>query len=232
MNLSFRIAAFLSVWLVCTPVFAKPQEETVFLFQNRKVTVLVPDGFGFASNKSDRGIMTLELVDPKDRVRMQITFLPDLEGRFTAARTQKEFMNETFHDFVDTSVEKAMQFEELEPKTGSGTYCVFTDAKLVGKTKLPRISALHGGAQDLARRGRRFHRVQQRNHLEGIPIGDDDAAPKRTGKARLPAAVKGLTGPAPPNPFPRVKRRKTARGLPTHAPPRHHEPLGFSPPAP
>ncbi len=146
MHLPFRIAAFLSVWLVCTPVFAKPQEETVFLFQNRKVTVLVPDGFGFASNKSDRGIMTLELVDPKDRVRMQITFLPDLEGRFAAARTQKEFMNETFHDFVDTSVEKAMQFEELEPKTGSGTYCVFTDAKLVGKTKLPPGEYLHSTA--------------------------------------------------------------------------------------
>lgn len=146
MNLPFRIAALGLLWLAGGTLFAKPQEETLFLFQNRKVTVLVPDGFGFASNKNDRGIITVELADPKDRVRTQITFLPDLEGRFAAARSQKEFMNETFHDFVDSSVEKAMQFEELEPKTGSGTYCVFTDAKLVGKTKLPPGEYLHSTA--------------------------------------------------------------------------------------
>ena len=146
MNLPFRIAALGLAWLVGGTLFAKPREETVFLFQNRKVTVLVPDGFGFASNKNERGIITVELADPKDKLRMQITFLPDLEGRFAAARSQKEFMNETFHDFVDSSVEKAMQFEELEPKTGSGTYCVFTDAKLVGKTKLPPGEYLHSTA--------------------------------------------------------------------------------------
>ena len=30
-----------------------------------------------------------------------------------------------------------LQFEELDPRVGSGTYCVFTDARMVGK-KIPR----------------------------------------------------------------------------------------------
>jgi hypothetical protein len=44
---------------------------------------------------------------------------------------------------VEGSVEKAMQFEELDPKVGAGTYCVFTDANLVGKAKLPPGEFLH-----------------------------------------------------------------------------------------
>lgn len=143
MNPACRILLIWTACLLCVPAFAKEQEETIFLFQNRKVTVMVPNGFGFASTKNARGVITLELADPKDRVKMQITFLPDPDQRFAAPRTQKEFMNETFHDFVGSSVEKAMQFEELEPKIGSGTYCVFTDAKLVGVAKLPRGEFLH-----------------------------------------------------------------------------------------
>ena len=122
---------------------AKPQEETIFLFENRKVTVLVPDGFGFASTKDDRGLMTVEIGHPRDKVRLSITFVPDPEQVFMGARTRKEYINEQFGEFVENSVEKAMQFEELDPKLGAGTYCVFTDEKLVGQNKYPAGEYLH-----------------------------------------------------------------------------------------
>jgi hypothetical protein len=77
------------------------------------------------------------VADRKDKISLQITFLPDPEQLFSSARTRREFMNDNFKQFVGGSVEKAMQFEELEPKVGGGTYCVFTDAELVGKSKLP-----------------------------------------------------------------------------------------------
>lgn len=125
---------------------AKSQEETVFLFQNRKVTVAVPKGLGFASNRSDGGVMSMELADRKDRIRAQVTFVPDPEERGMTARGRKEVMNETFQEYVGSSTEKAMQFEELEPKVGAGTYCVFTDASLVGKTALPPGEYLHSTA--------------------------------------------------------------------------------------
>jgi hypothetical protein len=59
------------------------------------------------------------------------------------ARARKEKMVELFQEYVDSSVEKAMQFEELDPRTGAGTYCVFTDASLVGKKKFPPGEFLH-----------------------------------------------------------------------------------------
>lgn len=132
-----RIVFPMLVLLIGTAAASKLQEETVFLFENRRVAVAVPDGFGFASSKDDRGLITVRLADRKEKASLQITFLPDGEGRFATARSRKEFIHENFQEYVGASVEKAMQFEELEPKEGSGTYCVFTDANLVGKTKLP-----------------------------------------------------------------------------------------------
>jgi hypothetical protein len=136
MSSLFRTAVFallVSLGTAC----AKEQAETVFLFQNRRVNVAVPEGLGFNSSKDDRGLVTVRLADQKEKVSLQIVFFPDPENYFASARNRKEFMNETFNRFVGGSVEKAMQFEELEPKVGAGTFCVFTDAELVGKSKLP-----------------------------------------------------------------------------------------------
>jgi hypothetical protein len=123
--------------------FAKPQEETIFLFENRRVVVLVPDGFGVASSKDPEGLMTVEIGHPKDKVRLTMTFVPDPEQVFMSARSRKEYINEKFGEFVADSVEKAMQFEELDSKQGTGTFCVFTDEKLVGKSKFPPGEYLH-----------------------------------------------------------------------------------------
>jgi hypothetical protein len=133
------LGIFLGLLLFASLGHASPKEqtETIFLFQNRKVTITVPAGLGFQSSKDDRGIISIRLGHPKGQISMQLSFLPDAEGRFANARQRKEFMNATFQEYVAGSVEKAMQFEELDPKVGAGTFCVFTDANLVGKTKLP-----------------------------------------------------------------------------------------------
>jgi hypothetical protein len=52
-------------------------------------------------------------------------------------------MNEMFDEYVASSTEKAMQFEELDPQTGAGTYCVFTDANLASQEKRPAGEYLH-----------------------------------------------------------------------------------------
>lgn len=134
-----KFPGFLLLLLLATSLWAAPKEhtETIFLFQNRKVTVAVPEGLGFQSSKDERGVISIRLGHPKGKISMQMDFLPDPDGRFTNARQRKEFMNETFQEYLSGSVEKAMQFEELDPKVGAGTYCVFTDASLAGKTKVP-----------------------------------------------------------------------------------------------
>ncbi len=122
---------------------AAVNEETIFLFQNRKLTIAVPSDLGFSSSKNERGIISFRLGHPREKISLEVAFLPDPDGRFATARNRKEFMNDTFQDYLGDSVEKAMQFEELDPTVGSGTYCIFTDAKLVGQTKIPRGEYLH-----------------------------------------------------------------------------------------
>lgn len=116
---------------------AKEHTETLFLFENRRVTFVMPSGFGFSSSKDDRGIFTVLIADAKDRAVLQMTFLPDPQNRLAAARAQNEFIFENFREFVALSREKAMQFEDLKPKIGAGTYCVLSDEALAGKEKVP-----------------------------------------------------------------------------------------------
>ncbi len=136
-TLLLRLVAF--TFLVSLAASAKEpaREETLLLFQQRRVSVSVPEGFIYSSGKDERGIITAKLSDPKERITLQISFLPDTDGDIATSRGRKEFMAKTFQLYVDGSVEQAMQFEELEPRTGHGTFCVFTDASLVGKSKLP-----------------------------------------------------------------------------------------------
>jgi hypothetical protein len=118
-------------------------EETIPLFENHQVTISVPAGFSCARNKDQRGLTAVHIAHPKDKASLQITFFPDPDGQMTTPRAQKELMHETFFSYVETSREKAMQFVDLEPRAGKGTYCVFTDAGLIGKAPYPPGDFLH-----------------------------------------------------------------------------------------
>lgn len=122
---------------------AAVREEAVFLFESRKVVLALPEGFALERGPDAGGLVSIRFADARDRISGEIRFLPDGENRFLAARPRKELMNEMFNEYVAASTEQGMQFEELEPRTGAGTYCVFTDAKLVGKDALPPGEYLH-----------------------------------------------------------------------------------------
>ena len=119
------------------------REEFLPLSETRRVIVNVPDGFNYNSGMNAAGELGIKLSDAKERLTLQVTFEPDLDEHYRAPRARRELMHERFKEFVEGSVEKGMQFEELEPKVGVATYCVFTDAKLVGKTELPPNEFLH-----------------------------------------------------------------------------------------
>ena len=116
---------------------APRREEAVFLSDQRRVVVEVPDGFKFESGRDERGLVRVFLTGPGEQVSVQLSFLPDGEGRFGEAYERRRLLHETYGPYVAGSVEKGMHFEELEPKSGAGTFCVFTDSALVGKTELP-----------------------------------------------------------------------------------------------
>ena len=141
--LKFFPLSCLAIAGLCAAVTVASHEETLSLFESRKVAINVPEGFDYATSKNDVGIQQVRLADPNHRVSLDIVFLPDPDSQYKQARARREMLNEQFGDYVDSSAEKGLQFEELEPRTGAGTYCVFTDAKLVGKTELPAGEYLH-----------------------------------------------------------------------------------------
>lgn len=121
----------------------KAPEETIALFDSHKVTVAVPDGFAFSKNPAPNEPLGFKLADTKGRFSLDCVFVPDGDDDLSSARGRREKLVELFNSYVESSTEKGMQFEELEPRTGAGTYCVFTDANLVGKTQLPPGEFLH-----------------------------------------------------------------------------------------
>ena len=133
----FSMKPWVSRWMlvlgviVAWPVSAR--EETIMLSEKRGITVTVPEGFSYKSGTNARGALAMTLTDAKEQMSLHVTFEPDPEEDFKAARARRERMHEEFGSYVAGSVEKAMQFEELEPKVGTGTFCVFTDEKLIGK---------------------------------------------------------------------------------------------------
>ena len=122
---------------------AAQRVESVLIFENRKVAVVVPPGFTYTRLQDEAGLPNLNLAAAENKVSLNLVFVPDPEGLAAQARARRERMFELFANFVETSVEKAMRFEELEPRLGAGTYCVFTDASLVGRTNLPPGEYLH-----------------------------------------------------------------------------------------
>ncbi|MEO7412825.1 MAG: hypothetical protein ABIZ81_05665 [Opitutaceae bacterium] len=132
----------LKVFLACLVLLQggrlAAKEESFPLYEDHRVTIDVPEGYSYERTFSEEGVITVRIADPKREMALDISFLPDPEERFATPRARREFMVGNFHTYVAGSVEKEMRFEELKPRLGNATICVFTDVNLVGKTELPR----------------------------------------------------------------------------------------------
>ncbi len=118
-----------------TAVSAK--EETLGLYQDRRVTINVPEKFNYSTGRDARGIITVKITDPNLKTNLLVSFFPDPDGRLAKEDDQRAFVAETTQTYAEGSVEKGYDFKDLAPHTGSGMYCVFTDATLVRKAPLP-----------------------------------------------------------------------------------------------
>ncbi|MEY2881520.1 MAG: hypothetical protein RLZZ15_3900 [Verrucomicrobiota bacterium] len=115
-----------------------PREEIVEIFGRRKFVVPVPAGCTLVRGLDRGGGVGLRLANADGTLDVHISFAADPTGEIAgSARVRKEIMVDAFSEFVADSKEKAMQFEEIEVRGGAGTYCVFTDEKLAGKTPPP-----------------------------------------------------------------------------------------------
>ncbi len=129
-------AAGLLLAPVVVPAAAQ-REEILELAPGRRVTLAVPPGFAVERPADPAAPPELRLRDAAGTVSLDLAFLPDPEGRAATPRARRERLVELFEEHVAASVEQAMRFEELEPRRGAGTWCLFTDRALVGRAELP-----------------------------------------------------------------------------------------------
>jgi len=130
------LAAGLLAATVAAPAAAQ-REEILELAPGRRVTVAVPTGFVVERPANPAAPPELRLRDAAGTVSLDLTFLPDPDGLAATPRARRERLVELFEEHVAASVEQAMRFEELEPRRGAGTWCLFTDRALVGRAELP-----------------------------------------------------------------------------------------------
>lgn len=116
---------------------AAQREEVLELAPGRRVTIAVPTGFVVERASDPAAPPELRLRDAAGTVSLDLAFLPDPDGLAATPRARRERLVELFEEHVAASVEQAMRFEELEPRRGAGTWCLFTDRALVGRAELP-----------------------------------------------------------------------------------------------
>jgi len=137
-----------AICLLGLPVLAglcPAKEELLPLYGQDRVAIEVPEDWNYASRQDD-GLVSAQLSDQGRQVSLQITFFPDPEGRMADVENQTALMGDLAMEYIEGSVEKAAKLEPLKPRRGSGLFCVFTDAKLAGKTELPPNEYRHATA--------------------------------------------------------------------------------------
>ena len=124
-------------------LFAKDKSnDQTLLLGDRRVTIAVPDGYIYSSGRDDQGIIMAKITDGKEKIDLQVRFQPDPDSRLGAESQQMEFLANVCQQYAEGSVEKSYDFKPLAPHRGSGTYCSFTDASLVGRDP-PKGEFLH-----------------------------------------------------------------------------------------
>ena len=120
----------------------KDHDESLILATGKRVSVTVPAGYVYSSGRDESGAIMAKVADAKEKVVLQVQFLPDPDGRFATEQPQMEYLARACQQYAEGSVEKSYNFTPLAPHRGAGTYCVFTDASLVG-TEPPKGQVLN-----------------------------------------------------------------------------------------
>jgi hypothetical protein len=143
MRFPSKISLALFTFAVGAALLAKEKpNDQILLLGDRRVAIAVPDGYIYSSGRDEQGVIMVKIADPRDKIDLQVRFQPDPESRLGAESQQMEFLANVCRQYAEGSVEKSYDFKPLAPHHGSGTYCSFTDASLVGQEP-PKGEFLH-----------------------------------------------------------------------------------------
>ncbi len=139
-----RICLALCTFAAGATLFAKEKtREQTLLLDDHRVTITVPDGYIYSSGRDEQGVIMAKITDAKEKIDLQVRFQADPTSRLGGEAQQMEFLANVCRQYAEGSVEKGYDFKALEPRRGTGTYCSFTDASLVGRQPIPKGEFLH-----------------------------------------------------------------------------------------
>jgi hypothetical protein len=128
---SVLAAVSASVFAVGPLVAQSSGTKTVTIFEGRQIAIPVPPGWKFENKSSpDKEVQTVELVDPKKEIQLDVSFLPDPDGEMSTRTALEEQARKIFVFYLQQSVEKDMKLDAFESPGGLGVFTSFTDKTL------------------------------------------------------------------------------------------------------
>lgn len=110
--------------------------ERIPLSEDLEVSLELPEKWTLSRSVSG-GYPSLNLQSEDRSVVMHLALYPDASGLMADEDLQLVMLGDLVAPYLPNSVEQGAQMQPLNPRRGSGLFCVFTDAKLVGLKELP-----------------------------------------------------------------------------------------------
>ncbi len=115
------------------------QTISVSVPQGDKLTIRLPSGWQQRVVQPSADLPpTVKINTPDETLSLQITLIPDINGRFTTKENVDRVVSEANEQYVSGSVEQRLTLEQIPSTHGHGCYSVFTDASLAKATKLAK----------------------------------------------------------------------------------------------
>lgn len=112
------------------------QTISVSLPQGDKLAIRLPAGWQQLIIQPSPDLpQTVKIHPPDETLSLQITLVPDINGRFTTKEIVDRVVSEANEQYVSGSVEQRLTLEQIPSTHGHGCYSVFTDAGLAKVAK-------------------------------------------------------------------------------------------------
>lgn len=139
-----RVALFALV-VVSALSAAEESLEKFEIVPGVEVSLAVPEKWSL-SRSAGGGYPSVALQSADGAVSLQVSLFPDARGLMADPEMRAVMMTDVVARFLPDSLEQEVRLQQLNPRLGSGIYCVFTDAKLVAVKELPPNEFRHATA--------------------------------------------------------------------------------------
>lgn len=131
MSSEFSRSCSRALWISSPGLLAAGDSKTVTIFEGRQVVIPVPSGWKLEDKTSPKKeAQTIELVDPKKEIQLDVSFLPDPDGEMSTRKALEEQARRIFVFYLQQSVERDMKLDAFDAPGGLGVFTSFTDKTL------------------------------------------------------------------------------------------------------